>query len=463
MHALLKSVFLAVEDFKPEMSRVSRELADRVQGRTGGRPGHVAAARAFLEWLLDDNYVHLGMLRYTMGSDGTLHPTQDVALGAFKDPSLVPTVFPGLPDDIATHLAPAEARRRSHRRHRLLHERGAIHHLEPIDDLVVREWAPTARLAAMTLVLGRLAKSAFTERRRTSRCSARRSPGCSTQRSAPNSHAYREARAIFNHFPKRELFYADAADAQGHHRPDGPHGGRRRDRGGDRARGRGLRRGVGRLLGHALLVQGEEDLKACWPRRSVRSSFNTWADCGTKACWSTTSTGHARAPLDPDRCAISRRARSRRGRTSHGARSSRRSVRSRDGGCSTSTCAREPQRPLPRVDGARGGARGPRRARALEGRLELSVLPGRPTGHAEAVLAQADGLTETLRTLQNLSLRRRRRTEHAARAARGRRAWLERLHIEGAAAQVIAAVTEGATGCSTRCARCTRGVAPTTR
>ena len=26
-----------------------------------------------------------------------------------------------------------------------------------------------------------------------------------------NSHAYRETRAIFNHFPKRELFYSDAA------------------------------------------------------------------------------------------------------------------------------------------------------------------------------------------------------------------------------------------------------------
>ena len=117
----------------------------------------------------------------------------------------------------------------------------AIHHLEPIDDVVIREWGADGTLQAATLLLGRLAKGALTAKpqdvplmRGEARLAARAAAAPSQ-----NSHAYRETRALFNHFPRRELLYTDAAVAQDARRPHGLHVGRRRDRRSRRGPGAG--------------------------------------------------------------------------------------------------------------------------------------------------------------------------------------------------------------------------------
>jgi hypothetical protein len=159
VHSVLKSVFLAVEDF-PEMVATSRALGTRLRSRRD-RAEEVQAARAFLDWLLSDNYVLLGMLQYRSSPDGGLNPDRDTALGVFTVPDLLPVVFPGLMEEEQAHIRPTE------RDDRIIdidycNNASAIHHLEPIDDLVVREWAPDGSLTRATLLLGRLAKSAFT-------------------------------------------------------------------------------------------------------------------------------------------------------------------------------------------------------------------------------------------------------------------------------------------------------------
>jgi glutamate dehydrogenase len=208
--SLLKSVFLAVADFTAMKASV-HAAGGRVRSRAGDEPSG-EAARRLLDWLCDDNFVLLGVMRYVPGADGQLQPQDDSALGAFKDPSLLETVFPGLPADITRNLSPAADDTRIVDIDYCVNGR-AIHHLGPLEDIFVREWTADGMLAGMTLAIGRFAKSAFAAK-------AADIPVLHDKLThildgldvAKNSHAWREARATFNHFPKRELFYARQED-----------------------------------------------------------------------------------------------------------------------------------------------------------------------------------------------------------------------------------------------------------
>ena len=105
--SVLKAVFLGVEDY-PAMTRDVSELGSRLRPRQSGTTGgDTDAARAFLDWLRADNFVMLGLLRYQFGPDGQPHADQTSALGVFKDPALLPVVFPGLMEAEAAQLRPA--------------------------------------------------------------------------------------------------------------------------------------------------------------------------------------------------------------------------------------------------------------------------------------------------------------------------------------------------------------------
>src|SRR4029453_15974226 len=174
-----------------------------------GQEGDVAAARAFTEWLLDDNYIFQGTGKYRIGPDGLPDPIHESATGVFTDPELLPVVFPGLIEEVEAHLVPTAED------HRIVdidycNNASAIYHVEPIDDLVVREWAPDGRLAGATLLLGRFAMGAFTQKASGIPLLREKHDWLLAESGAlPNSYAYREIRALFNRFPKRELLYAD--------------------------------------------------------------------------------------------------------------------------------------------------------------------------------------------------------------------------------------------------------------
>src|SRR5208337_433526 len=85
---------------------------------------------------------------------------EETANGVFTDAALLPVVFPGLVEEVESQLVPASGD------HRIIeidycHNASAIYHLEPIDDIVVRQWSPSGTLESATLILGRLAAGAF--------------------------------------------------------------------------------------------------------------------------------------------------------------------------------------------------------------------------------------------------------------------------------------------------------------
>ena len=140
------------------------------------------------------------------GPDGRPHARLDeTALGVFTDPTLLPVVFPGLMEEIETHLAPAPRATSAIIDIDYCNNAQAIHHLEPIDDVVIREWGADGKLqgvdaAARPLRQGRLHRS---KPQRHPAAARRSTTGCSSAAAtSQNSHAYRETRALFNRFPQ---------------------------------------------------------------------------------------------------------------------------------------------------------------------------------------------------------------------------------------------------------------------
>ncbi|HYK88454.1 MAG TPA: NAD-glutamate dehydrogenase domain-containing protein, partial [Acidobacteriota bacterium] len=204
--SVLKTVFLAVEDFD-NMGKVPLELLACLRSRRGSLE-EVESARAFLKWLVDENYIFLGTARYRLGADGLSVRVQDSVNGAFTDEALLPVVFPGLVEEVESHILPAPGD------DRIIgldycKNASAIYHLEPIDNIVVREWGEDGNLAGLTLLLGRLARGTFVQRADRIPLLQEKADWLLRESGAiPNSHLYREIRAIFNRIPMRELFYA---------------------------------------------------------------------------------------------------------------------------------------------------------------------------------------------------------------------------------------------------------------
>jgi glutamate dehydrogenase len=206
--SVLKSVFTAVEDYE-EMKRSARELAKRLRDRSDGA-SRVEAARAFLSWMLDENYIFLASVRYRFGPDGQPHRVAESALGAFTDETLLPVVFPNLVEEVEARLKPSGDDLRVVDID-FANNASAIHHVDPLDNVIVREWGPGGQLTEATVFVGRLAKVAFTQKAADVPL-LKQKHGWLLAHSGdlPNSHVYREIRALFNRFPKRELFYASA-------------------------------------------------------------------------------------------------------------------------------------------------------------------------------------------------------------------------------------------------------------
>lgn len=439
--SLLKSVFLAVGDFAAMKAAVVA-AGGRVRGR-GGEAEDADGSRQLLEWLVDDNFVLLGVMRYVPGADGALQPQEDSALGAFKDPSLLETVFPGLPADITRNLTPAADDHRIVDIDYCVNGR-AIHHLGPLEDVFIREWHADGTLAGMTLVIGRFAKSAFAAKSADIPVlAAKLHYILENLHVSRNSHAWREARAIFNHFPKRELFYA-----------------RREDLCtiveqmvnlvGDDEIAVAVRQGTGY---EAVTVAFSDVRYSPAVETALRNAlqqafgpilFSEWADLGTTAVIVFyLDAAQLETPIDLERV----RALTRQGVTTwedqaaheleqvygtlEGRRLFNKYVRteSRSGLYRESTTPQEVPADLARLE-------------ALEGRLEMSVLPETAEQVTIKLFAPKPlGLTGTLRTLANLGLPVVEELSLPLILPEGRSGFLERLRIQ-AAPRVIASVVQ---------------------
>ncbi|HEY7055373.1 MAG TPA: hypothetical protein VH458_02550, partial [Vicinamibacterales bacterium] len=440
--SVLKSVFLGVEDY-PAMMRGLSELGSRLRPRHDGAGG-TDAARAFLDWLRADNYVMLGLLRYQFGRDSQPHPDQTSALGLFKDPALLPVVFPGLMEAEATQLRPAAGD------DRIIDidycpSAQAIHHLEPIDDIVIREWLPDGSIASATLLVGRLAKGALAAKPQDVPLIKEKLAAVLAQSGeASNSHGYRETRALFNHFPRRELLYADVPSLKA-----------TIDRmvymSGDNEIVVTTRQGTGYVavsIGFSDLHyshKAEEDLRRALAEAFGPISFNTWADLGVIALllfyFDEANLEH---PIDVEEVRqITERVIStwedRVGATIEqafgaieGRRLFKRYVRTetRSGLYRESTNPEEVPDDLKRFE-------------MLEAELETSVRA--ETSEAATLKIYSPGpmgLTETLRTLEHLALPVCEELAIPIVLPEGRRVHLQRLRIE-APAPIITATIEG--------------------
>jgi glutamate dehydrogenase len=202
---VLKCVFLAVEDFHA-MTAQTREISRRLRAKAGSE--EIESARSFIDWLLDENYVFLGVARYSAGTNGRPRRIQDSVTGVFNDPELLPVVFPGVIEEVESHIVPSPDDLRIASLD-FSKNSSAIYHLDPIDYIVLREFDAKGNFSGASLLLGRFARGTFVQR-------ADRIPllkdkiGTILQENGAveNSHIYRELIAIYNRMPMRELFYA---------------------------------------------------------------------------------------------------------------------------------------------------------------------------------------------------------------------------------------------------------------
>jgi glutamate dehydrogenase len=439
--SLLKAVFVAIEDFDG-MRRACRELASRLRSRKGDA-AELVSARAFLEWLLDDNYVFMGTISYRPAPDGALVRFEETATGAFTDPALLPVVFPGVLEQVEAHLAPAAGDDRIVDLD-FCTNATAIYHLQPLEDLTLREWREDGSLATLTLLLGRFARGAFAQR-------ADRIPLLKEKHDwllrqsgvLPGSHTWREIRATFNQFPKPELFYANVADLKQvidrivHVTSDDELVVHKRTGAGYEA----LYVAFSRLR---YSYEGEQAL-----RRAVADAFGPVAFAGSFPCGRVTlfifyfasaelerpvdvlEAERLAAPLatgweDQAAAALERAFGERRGRSLF-----RRFVtpESRSGLYRESTPPGEVAADVERLE-------------VLEGRLEVRVV-SRTAALAGLSLysARALDLTDTLKTMQNLGLRVTDELRIPIALPEGRRCFLYRLEIEAPADRISALVS----------------------
>ena len=202
---VLKAVFLAVEDFK-DMGRVVPRAGPALRSKPRRRRPSSRPPRAFLDWLLDDNYIFMGTVRYRVGPDGQLDRARRDRDRRLHRPDAPARGLPGRRwSRSSPHLVP-DAERPAHPRHRLLQQRAARSTtLEPIDDIVGpgvgrgRQARRARRVLARPLRARAPSPSAPTG----SRSSRRSTTGsCARAGRSRSSHACREIRAAFNRFPK---------------------------------------------------------------------------------------------------------------------------------------------------------------------------------------------------------------------------------------------------------------------
>ncbi len=442
VYSLLKGLFLAVEDFG-DMGRAVRELLPRLRSRRGDA-AELASSRALLEWLLDDSYIFMGTVSYRPGPDGILVRADETATGVFTDPALLPVVFPGVVEHVEMHLKPLASDDRIVDLD-FCTSATAIYHLEPIEDLTVREWSEDGRLVGLTLLLGRFARGAFAQR-------ADRIPILKErhdwllERSGvlPGSHTWREIRATFNQFPKTELFYADVRDLK-------PVIDRIVHVASDDEVVVHARKGAGY---EALYVafsrlrysyQGEQALRRAVADAFGPVAFATSFDCGPLTCFIFYfDTNQLERPVDPDvayelaaplatgwedlaAAALDRAFGERRGRSLF-----RRFItpESRSGLYREATPPEQVPFDVERFE-------------ALEGRLEVRVVPKTAElASLSLYAARSLDLTEILKTMQNLGLTVTEELRIPITLPEGRRCFLYRFEIE-APADRIAALREG--------------------
>jgi glutamate dehydrogenase len=215
---ILGDVRLVVRDFDAMRERV-RRMADIARaGAVRYSPGEVGDTIEFIEWLLADNFVLLGYREYDLvetPKGRALQASEHSGLGilsrversGFAEPVLLSSIEPAL-------------RRRIEDGDLLIYSKtnrpSTVHRRARMDYIGVRRVAPDGSLIGEARLLGLFTSKAYMEpASKTPLLSRKLEQVLAAEDLFEGSHDYKAAIALFESFPKDELFAASTEELRG--------------------------------------------------------------------------------------------------------------------------------------------------------------------------------------------------------------------------------------------------------
>ena len=215
---ILGDVRLVVRDFDPMRERV-RDMAEIArEGAVRYSPGEIGDTIEFIEWLLSDNFVLLGYREYDLvetPEGRALQAAERSGLGilskversGFARPVLLSSIEPAL-------------RRRIEDGDLLIYSKtnraSTVHRRARMDYIGVRRVAPDGSLIGEARLLGLFTSKAYMEpASKTPLLSRKLEQVLAAEDLFEGSHDYKAAIALFESFPKDELFAASTEELRG--------------------------------------------------------------------------------------------------------------------------------------------------------------------------------------------------------------------------------------------------------
>ena len=212
---VLGDLQLAVRDFLPMVDRVERMI--EVAGQAGGRftAKEIHESVEFLEWLTDDNFIYLGYREYAItgaGDDAVLEVVPDSGLGIMSDPARS-SYATGVP---LSAMTPAL-------RERMLggplvvisktNRETTIHRAARMDYIGVRRVAADGSMIGELRMVGLFTSKIVNESARLIPIVRRKLDAITRWEDLfAGSHDHKAVVALFDSFPKDELFTAPAQE-----------------------------------------------------------------------------------------------------------------------------------------------------------------------------------------------------------------------------------------------------------
>jgi glutamate dehydrogenase len=212
---ILSDVRLVVRDFDPMRDRVHHmiELARAAAIRYD--PQEVGEAVDFLDWLLQLNFVLLGYREYDLidtDRGRAIHAVPGSGLGILSDASGSTFAEPTLLEDIEPNL-----RSRIEDGDLLIYSKtnaySTVHRRARMDYIGVRKVDPQGRIVGEARLIGLFTSKAYMEpAAKTPLLHHKLEQVLSAEDLIPGSHDYKSAVALFESFPKDELFQASVRE-----------------------------------------------------------------------------------------------------------------------------------------------------------------------------------------------------------------------------------------------------------
>ena len=206
---VLGDVQVAVRDFEALQARVPTMIEAARAGTTRYAVDEIEEARAFLEWLLDGNFVFLGYREYAF-EDDKLTVVPEAGLGILRDDNRSRYSTPVPVDAIESSL-----------RERLLggsllvvsktNRFATVHRRAKMDDITVKRTDERGNTVALHRLLGLFTRKAYVEPASKTPILARKLRQIAVAEDyLEGSHDYKTLVELFESFPKDELFSATA-------------------------------------------------------------------------------------------------------------------------------------------------------------------------------------------------------------------------------------------------------------